>query len=161
MKKFSTKLISSFTSYTVNTFDFSSYNTMNGNHSLYSSSVFVDNNSLINDLQRSIIFKSDQIVDRLISNKDLLNCLTETLELISNNGIYFHADLDIVTDDPNEESKLLLVYYPLIISNDTNISIQKELPDTAFNNLYRKVIRNLFKYSISIRKSVIIDEQFI
>ena len=133
MKKFNTKLVSTFASYTVNSFDTSCNNPIPCNYDYYSSSVFVDNNTLISYLQKTITFKNELIVDNLINNKELLNCLTETLKLIADNGLYFHADLDIITDDISEAPQLLLVYYPINISNNTNISIQKSFSDRPYS----------------------------
>jgi hypothetical protein len=119
--------------------------------------VKIDDNTQINILKQNIQFKSDLIGLNLVNNRDLLNCLIETVGILSNAGICFAADLDIIKED--DETKFLLVYYPIEQQYSTSISSFEEYSKSKFNYLYSAVIRNLFKYPITIKKSVIIDEQ--
>ncbi|RYE21559.1 MAG: hypothetical protein EOP45_09420 [Sphingobacteriaceae bacterium] len=137
------------------------YDSFQNGNELFSNSVSLNNNVIIADLKRKIVFKNELIFDKLISNAELLECLSDTLKLISANGVAFHADIDFTIEDDGDPNKLLLVYYPIVLKENNNIYIQKELSDKPVNRLYRNLIRNLYKYSISIRKSVVIDEQFI
>ncbi|HJP63521.1 MAG TPA: hypothetical protein VJ844_08775 [Mucilaginibacter sp.] len=119
--------------------------------------VNVDDNTQINILKQNIQFKNDLIGLNLVNNRELLNCLIETVSILSNAGMCFVADLDILKDE--DETKFLLVYYPIEQQSSTSISSFEEYSKSKLNYIYTSVIRNLYKYPISIKKSVIIDEQ--
>jgi hypothetical protein len=159
MKKIQRKILNSYATYTVSSSNIISSNIVPSTFSSAAYNIYTDDNTQINSLKQNIEFKSDLIAFNLINNKELLNCLTETMEIISNNGIYFHADLDLIEDEGEE--KFILVYYPLVKRKYTEITSIDSTSFSTFNHLYRTVIRNLYKYSISIRKSVVIDELYI
>ncbi len=147
---------------TYSTYIVSSYNTITSNiypNTLKTESynIYVDDNTRINTLMRAVEFKSDLITFNLLNNKDLLNCLTETVNILSNAGVMFYAHLDLIYDD--DEPKFLLVYYPVNKPLNTYLTSFENKTNDKFDLLYSSVIRNLYKYPISIKKKVLIDEQ--
>src|SRR6202012_1707057 len=120
MSKFQNKILGSYS-----TFNSVSYSIMPQNYLASTSNtaaynIQIDDNTQINILKQNIQFKNELIALNLVNNKDLLNCLTETISMLSNAGILFYADLDLIYDD--NDSKFLLVYYPINKPSNTYLT---------------------------------------
>jgi hypothetical protein len=114
------------------------------------------NYTLISELRNKIVFKNPEVEKYIYDHQGIVDFFSQSLQTIAENGYFFSAELDLINDGVRD--KLLFIYRPFKPTINTNITESQE-DSLNQNATYRNIIRHLLGYPVSIRKSVVIDEQ--